>query len=261
MIQMSPAKKTQKTDRKKMIRWSTADINLLIELWADKIDHLRGSRKNNHVYQEMAVELGKNGLGNVTVEDVRVRIHNLKSRYRTEKKNVGTSGGSPSDWPYFEQVNAILGSHAIHNLESLVEDSIVQNGHAEASPDDDDIDQLDEEWLDDELSYHEASQSLSAPSTPAPPQSGSSPAGPSTSTASTPRAETKKKKKTVNFQSEILKRFDILDERINEEEIRMRTIESEMMEQEKKRTNLLEQFVEDAREMKNAFLQFVNSRS
>lgn len=64
----------------------------------------------------------------------------------------------------------------------------------------------------------------------------------------------RKKQKTKNFHTEILKRFDLLEERITEEEQRMREIEEEMLKEEKKRTELLQQQVEDAREMKNVFI-------
>lgn len=67
--------------RKKMVRWSVEHIGLLIDLWADKIDELRGARRNNHVYQEMQVILQRHGL-EANLEDIKNRIHNLTTRYR-----------------------------------------------------------------------------------------------------------------------------------------------------------------------------------
>lgn len=39
--------------------------------------------------------------------------------YRSEKKLVGPSGGSPSNWTYYEAVHKIIGSNAVNNTTVL----------------------------------------------------------------------------------------------------------------------------------------------
>jgi hypothetical protein len=41
--------------------------------------------------------------------DVRSKIFNLVAEYRKKKKEQGRSGGSPSGWPYFNQIDKLLG--------------------------------------------------------------------------------------------------------------------------------------------------------
>lgn len=103
-----------------------------------------------------------------------------------------------------------------------------------------------EEWLDNEILPQEASQSDTSSS--------------QLLVTSTPKA-TKKKKKAENFQSEVLKRFDSLDARAIEEDARMRAIDEEILIEERRRTELLQEFVKNSGEMKTAFVAFVNNRS
>nr|XP_019528036.2 uncharacterized protein LOC109400028 [Aedes albopictus] len=174
--------------RKKAVRWSNNDIILLIELWEEKNDELRGARRNTHIYQEMLEALQRNGLNNITIEDIRNRIHNLTQKYRSEKKSVGTSGGSPSDWPFFDRIHAFLGKHPINNLDDYIEDSISQqekipeaNLHEDDSGDALEDDSAAVEWLEDEF------------------QESAEPAIPASVPSSTPKAAKPKKTKNKEF--------------------------------------------------------------
>lgn len=78
------------------------------------------------------------------------------------------------------------------------------------------------------------------------------------SSQSTPTA-TKRKKKNTILQDEIPKRFDALSQRMDEEEIIMKKVEEEMVKVEKRGTDILQQFVEYLREMKNACIAYMNN--
>ncbi|XP_058974336.1 uncharacterized protein LOC131800693 isoform X2 [Musca domestica] len=41
-----------------------------------------------------------------------------------EKKKIGPSGGSPSNWCLYERVHGILGGYKFHNIQTVVEESI-----------------------------------------------------------------------------------------------------------------------------------------
>ncbi|XP_073839244.1 uncharacterized protein [Musca autumnalis] len=56
--------------------------------------------------------------------EIKNKLHNLTSKYREEKKKVGPSGGSPSNWNLYERVNCILGGFKFHNLRETVEESV-----------------------------------------------------------------------------------------------------------------------------------------
>ncbi|XP_058455464.1 uncharacterized protein LOC131432904 [Malaya genurostris] len=122
---MDGMKKRSKPIQRKNV-WFSAQIQLLIEMWEDKINDLRGSRKNSHVYEEIKESFKPHNI-DVSTKEIKNRIHNLTARYRKEKASIGPSGGSPSSWPYYDKVHKILGSFKINNIESIIVDSIENN--------------------------------------------------------------------------------------------------------------------------------------
>lgn len=54
---------------------------MFLDLWEEKIEELRGSRKNSHVYQEMAAALQNAGF-NGTWTDIRTKVDNLTRKYK-----------------------------------------------------------------------------------------------------------------------------------------------------------------------------------
>lgn len=55
--------------------------NMVLDLWEEKIEDLRGVRKNTHVYQEMAVKLQDANFP-VCWTDVKTKIDNMTRKYR-----------------------------------------------------------------------------------------------------------------------------------------------------------------------------------
>ncbi|XP_075167576.1 myb/SANT-like DNA-binding domain-containing protein 1 [Haematobia irritans] len=86
-------------------------------MWEEYIDDLRGTRKNSHVYQEMAKKLEDVGFKGAWT-DVRTKLDNLTRKY-SEKGKIGSTGGEPSNWQHYHKVHNILGSFKIHNVEQL----------------------------------------------------------------------------------------------------------------------------------------------
>ncbi|XP_058826272.1 uncharacterized protein LOC131686126 [Topomyia yanbarensis] len=225
---MEPERSSKKTKKN---RWSAACIDLLVELWADKIADLRGNRKNNHVYQEIRHELDKRGF-TVGTDEIKVRIHNLTSKYKKEKALIGPSGGSPSTWPFYAKIHSFLGTFPITNVSQRVEESF-----SELLPDAEIIAEYVEEAVDSDLSY----------------------AGPSLD-SEMPLRPGKKEKKNI-FQNELLKRWDKMEEASREQNEYLRETDQKLFELESQRTALLERFVQNSAEMKDAFISFLGSRN
>ncbi|XP_039967812.1 uncharacterized protein LOC120779532 [Bactrocera tryoni] len=83
---------------------------------------LRGPRKNSHIMEEMALELQQQGV-HFTAGEIKSKMHNLSQRYRKEKTAVGSTGGSPSQWPFYERMRAVFSPYVSYNTEGLVEES------------------------------------------------------------------------------------------------------------------------------------------
>ncbi|XP_041451311.1 myb/SANT-like DNA-binding domain-containing protein 1 isoform X2 [Drosophila obscura] len=116
------------------VKWTTEMENLLIDLWQEKIDDLRGVRKNSHVYMEMAQTM-KEGCGlDVGWTEVRTKVENLTKKHRMEKNKVGPSGGAPSGWQHFEKLQAFLGAFRVNNLEQSTLDNEIFFGRDRGGP-------------------------------------------------------------------------------------------------------------------------------
>ncbi|XP_041450140.1 uncharacterized protein LOC121404551 [Drosophila obscura] len=105
------------------VKWTTEMENLLIDLWQENIDDLRGVRKNSHVYMEMAQTMKEGCDLDVGWTEVRTKVENLTKKYRMEKNKVGPSGGAPSGWQHFEKLQAFLGAFRVNNLEQSTLDN------------------------------------------------------------------------------------------------------------------------------------------
>ncbi|XP_036341027.1 uncharacterized protein LOC118750414 [Rhagoletis pomonella] len=84
-------------------------------LWQQKVDDLRGPRKNSHVYQEMAAEMQMQEY-DVNSSSVKIKIDNLTAEYR-----IGQ--GRYASWHLFEQVHQTIGGVSNNNVEELIEES------------------------------------------------------------------------------------------------------------------------------------------
>jgi len=70
----------------------------------------------------MQKELQLNGIS-ASVAEIKSRMHNLKTKYRKEKKDIGTTGGSPSEWELFDDMKDILGSSKFINSIDFMEEN------------------------------------------------------------------------------------------------------------------------------------------
>ncbi|XP_055905684.1 uncharacterized protein LOC129941149 [Eupeodes corollae] len=130
-----------------------------------------------------------------TPDEVKVKLHNLTTKYNREKKKIGPSGGSPSKGHLYSKIHSILGEHRIHNLHLYMEDS---------RPSDDNDISTDAIPASDELRSRSRSRSRYSSSqldiNDNPSAESTSPIA--TSSTSRPRAEKKKKGKNNECKSD-----------------------------------------------------------
>lgn len=73
---------TVKKNTSLRIVWTTEQTDMLLDLWEEKIEELRGSRKNSDVYKEMAAAMQKNAGFNGAWTDVRTKLDNVTRKYK-----------------------------------------------------------------------------------------------------------------------------------------------------------------------------------
>lgn len=61
--------------------WQEDEVHKLIIVWATRLDDLRQSKKNRHIYEEISDELNSMGLDTIR-EEVHIKIQNLSQLYR-----------------------------------------------------------------------------------------------------------------------------------------------------------------------------------
>lgn len=61
--------------------WQEDEVHKLICVWATRLEDLRQSKKNRHIYEEISDELNSMGLDTIR-EEVHIKIQNLSQLYR-----------------------------------------------------------------------------------------------------------------------------------------------------------------------------------
>lgn len=61
--------------------WQEDEVHKLIMVWSTRLEDLRQSKKNRHIYEEISDELNRMGLDTIR-EEVHIKIQNLSQLYR-----------------------------------------------------------------------------------------------------------------------------------------------------------------------------------
>ncbi|CAF4119090.1 unnamed protein product, partial [Rotaria sordida] len=106
--------------------WTENETITFISVWTDYYPQLiSGKSRHSPVYHSMANQLNQILKDrSLTAADVKSKIGNMVTEYRRKKKELGTTGSSPSSWPYYDLIDKLLGERPYNN-ESLLSDSIV----------------------------------------------------------------------------------------------------------------------------------------
>ncbi|XP_017477109.1 PREDICTED: uncharacterized protein LOC108367081 [Rhagoletis zephyria] len=191
---------------------------------------LRSARKNGHIYEEMASDLGNIGFV-YTGAEVRVKLHNFSNKYRQERAKVGPSGGSPSTWKLYNAVHEALGCQKSYCADELTEDSIMV-----------DFDCNEAEFYEC-IEIETDGESTTCPPLPSPSSSNVD----SSNRPSSSEPAKNKKKTAVSVMEDM--RTDFL----------MAT--QEMKQADDKRLAILQQYADNVSEMKDAFVEFLRRQN
>ncbi|XP_018799259.1 PREDICTED: uncharacterized protein LOC108975322 isoform X2 [Bactrocera latifrons] len=82
--------------RKKRSTWNKEEVELFFCLWEEKLQQLRGVKRNSHVFKDKAAEMATKGHV-YSANEIRVKIHNLTNKYRDERKSIGSLWRQPFD--------------------------------------------------------------------------------------------------------------------------------------------------------------------
>ncbi|XP_067642231.1 uncharacterized protein [Eurosta solidaginis] len=152
---------THTSSRKSASKWEQAGERALIELWNERLDELRGCRKNGHIIFEMAEQLEDYGYS-YSEEELRTKMHNLNARFRRERKEVEKTG-MPSTWERYDEMEDILRryeSHGQHEQDddktNIKKENDWKKNRRKISQNDSDLHQNDS---DDQSEFDDISQS------------------------------------------------------------------------------------------------------
>ncbi|XP_050340595.1 uncharacterized protein LOC126767014, partial [Bactrocera neohumeralis] len=61
---------------------------------------------------------------NYSAAEIKEKVHNFTNRYKLEKNAVGMTGGSPSSWIHYKELEEILSGNKAVNFKELMQESI-----------------------------------------------------------------------------------------------------------------------------------------
>lgn len=128
--------------------WTDRKVRCLIDIWADEEIQalLESARRNKHVFERIAKEMSKAGY-NKTAEQCRDKIKKLKIKYRKIKDVQQTSGAGRQDWPFFDDMDAVLGTRHATEPPITIDTTTVQK---DDTPDKPEVDGKEEETRRDQ---------------------------------------------------------------------------------------------------------------
>ncbi|KAH8327871.1 hypothetical protein KR067_001186 [Drosophila pandora] len=134
--------------------WKKDAIQMFLQLWAQHIKDLRGTKKNCVVYREMEKQMSEFGPSHF---EIKTKMDNMSRKYRLEAEKVRETG-QPSNWEYFHRIQSLLiGTKSVDVFEEIMfENKVPTNLSPELESDDEmDLDSIKEE-VDIDQSVNEA---------------------------------------------------------------------------------------------------------
>ncbi|XP_067642230.1 uncharacterized protein [Eurosta solidaginis] len=142
-------------------QWTIESESALLEIWRDKLVDLITSKRNTAILMEIAVEMEIQNM-KYTVNEIRVKMSNMKSRARRERKEVEKTG-MPSTWERYDEMEDILRryeSHGQHEQDddktNIKKENDWKKNRRKISQNDSDLHQNDS---DDQSEFDDISQS------------------------------------------------------------------------------------------------------
>ena len=90
--------------------WGEEEVKALLEIWGDERIQSKfdGAKRKQPLHEKIARELKARGY-NRDAEQIKTKIKNLKSTYRSIKDHNNKSGNDKKTGQFYEELDAILG--------------------------------------------------------------------------------------------------------------------------------------------------------
>ncbi|XP_067633916.1 uncharacterized protein [Eurosta solidaginis] len=96
--------------RKSRVRWTQDSVKFLLYLWKAAFSELQTAKKKWHIYIDMHKKMAKRGY-HFNASEIKVKIHNLTNRYRSERRRLRSNKLTSSDWGLYKPLDYLFGNN------------------------------------------------------------------------------------------------------------------------------------------------------
>jgi hypothetical protein len=110
-----------RSSRDPAIEWSESATTVLLQAFGEKYRALDRGNFTSKIWADIAARVNAHGMsidgGGIgegtpkTQEQCRIKVDNLKKRFKVEKEKKRVSGSTTSKWPFFETMEELIGSN------------------------------------------------------------------------------------------------------------------------------------------------------
>ncbi|KAH8946219.1 hypothetical protein BDL97_12G082200 [Sphagnum fallax] len=113
----------RRTSKEPPIEWSEGETTMLLQAFGDKYRALDRGNFTSKIWADIAARVNAYGMTTVmddgtlaegppkTQEQCRIKVDNLKKRYKVEREKKRVSGCAISKWPFFDAIEELIGSN------------------------------------------------------------------------------------------------------------------------------------------------------
>ncbi|GAB0092688.1 hypothetical protein DMENIID0001_077160 [Sergentomyia squamirostris] len=123
--------------RKKRTDWDNHNTALLIKFWRKHLPTLRREKRHSKTLEEIREKLNRYGVRK-TISEIKSKMKNLQSKYRTEKKRMKDIPSYKTNWVFYDDIHTLSlnlrpSSSSLDPL-GLDDADFLQNGDSNSNP-------------------------------------------------------------------------------------------------------------------------------
>ena len=128
-------------------KWDEKQAGVLVKLWKEKLKEIESSR-SNEAWKFIMTKVNEAGPAQKTAKQCKDKIRNLKDAYKKAKANNKTSGASPEFTPFFDDFDEMLATRDVIELplvtevgleDDVVEEEVQQRAIYDSADDEDSL--------------------------------------------------------------------------------------------------------------------------
>ena len=100
--------------RQRSENWSKKQVDALVSVWKEFKDDLNAMNNKTDIYNKIIEKLTELGVSK-TKDQIANKMQKLRLKYREEVVSIGSTGASPSDWCFFDDMKEILKNNHYYN--------------------------------------------------------------------------------------------------------------------------------------------------